>query len=326
MAAFEVGGRQCGHGFDWSQWQTQRDLGAIAATQDFAVFKASEGDTFRDPAFRAHVTNADARDLLHGTYHFARPDWSDGGPYQDGRQEARLILSLLPDTARFVVLDLEATVLDAFNTTEYVRGFWDQVIETGRFPVLEQRVTYVGKFFNWYHSVAVAGMSVLWIPWYTAGYAPDVNPSQIAQPGWSADLWPEGWSLWQYSSSGTVAGIHPSDVNVATWQWLDAVKGDVRIPEPFIAPKEEHMAQPIWRLVDNGAEFMMVDDPGSTTGFAWRHLLSSQQINDQAANYRVNPAAVVNLGVEGSVPWDEMFARHPIQNGPHARPSAGPNV
>lgn len=244
-----VGGRTVVHGFDWSQWQRPRDLAGVTATQAFAVFKATEGDTFGDPAYLAHVANADAAGLIHGAYHFARPDWSDGSPFGDGRQEARQFLDRLAPTERFAVLDLEATVLDAARTTDYVRGWLDELEASRRFPLREQRVIYVGKFFAWYHAVDVAGRAVLWIPWYTAGYSPNVDPAAIPLPGWSVDLWPEGWAIWQYSSSGTVAGVHPSDVNVATVEWWQAVAGDTPTdPQPFPAPEVHDMAAPVFTL------------------------------------------------------------------------------
>jgi GH25 family lysozyme M1 (1,4-beta-N-acetylmuramidase) len=219
-----VGGRPCVRGFDWSYWQPVRDMAAaVAEGNQFGIIKASEGDNYRDPRYGAHVDACDATGLIVGAYHFARPDASDGGPYGDGRQEARLFLSLIDDRIDFAVLDLEASVLSPADTTAYVFGWWDQIAESGRFPTRSQRVTYVGKYFAWQHAIAVAGTSVLWLPSYTAGYTPNVDPARIGLPGWSDDLWPEGWALWQYSSSGTVAGVSPSDVNVATVEWFDQI-------------------------------------------------------------------------------------------------------
>lgn len=254
-----VGGRRCVYGFDWSYWQPPRGL-RLAKLQghEFAVIKATEGDAYRDPRYRQHIDSVVDAGLVPGAYHFARPDWSDGGPYGDGRQEAELFLSVLDDRVDFAVLDLEATVLDAARTTDYVLGWWDRIMESGRFPIREQRLTYVGFYFNWRHAVAVRDRSCLWVPGYTAGYQNNPDPAQIALPRWAADLWPEGWCIWQYTSSGTVAGLHPSDVNVGLVSWLDAVRtgqpgmhGEVEDHLPD--DEEDHMQ--LWQIEGDPAVF-----------------------------------------------------------------------
>lgn len=220
-----IGGKECHLGFDWSWWQPPRPLGSARdAGHRFGILKATEGDAYRDSRYRTHLDNVIGAGLLPGAYHFARPDWTDGGPYWDGRQEADLFLSVIDDRVRFCVLDLEATILDAARTTDYVLGFWDRIVESGRFPTREQRLTYVGFFFNWLHAAKVREHSCLWIPAYTGGNRPNPDPTTLAPPRWAADLWPEGWCLWQFSSTSTVAGLYPSDINVALATWLDAVE------------------------------------------------------------------------------------------------------
>lgn len=248
-----IGNRDCVLGFDWSVWQTPRSVNdAAAAGHEFMVVKATEGDAYRDPRYGQHVANGVAAGLTVGAYHFARPDWTDGGPYWDGRQEARLFLSAIDDRVRFVVLDLEASVLDAARTTDYVVGFWDEMTGSGRYPLREQRLTYVGFYFNWLHAMGVRDRSCLWVPAYTAGYTRDPDPRRLPLPRWSADLWDEGWCIWQYTSSGTVAGLHPSDVNVGVTSWLDAVRagepGDHgRMADEGLDKREEDDMQ-LWQI------------------------------------------------------------------------------
>lgn len=294
-----VGGRACGHGFDWSIYQPPRDHRGDG--QDFAVSKATEGNGYRDPRYRDHVSTFDAARLLHGAYHFARPS---GYGYADGQQEAALLLATLAPSERFVVLDLEATVLSALETANYVLGFWDEVIRSGRFPRRDQRVTYVGKWFSYVHTARISEVSVLWIASYTAGYTPNVSPERIALPAWSVDLWPEGWALWQYSSSGTVAGVHPSDVNVATWAWLNSVAGATATPsglEPFTAPERTDMGQPVYETTDGGL-YYLADAPGTPDGVGWRWIRGTEQANHLAIAGRVELARVCKVGVGAGKP------------------------
>src|SRR5215213_4444512 len=56
----------------------------------FAYVKASEGTTFADPKYAAHVTGAKAARIRTGAYHFARPDTRSSDPARDGRVGARV--------------------------------------------------------------------------------------------------------------------------------------------------------------------------------------------------------------------------------------------
>lgn len=218
-----VGGRVCVRGWDDSQYQPTLDA-AQARDEGYAfgVIKASEGNGWTDPAWSWHVDNIEKANLPWLAYHFARPD---GTPDADGAAEADFVLTKLAghDSCRGLVLDLEASSLDAAGTAAYVVAFWNRVCVVRPDWAREQRVTYVGKWFGYQHVQAIHDLSVLWIPAYTVGYTADPDPSLIPLPAWSDDLWPEGWAIWQYTSSGTVAGVHPVDCNVATLDWWNAV-------------------------------------------------------------------------------------------------------
>lgn len=222
-----VAGRESVHGFDWSVWQAPRSF--VGSNQAFAIFKVTEGDQsgaveIVDRRYRQHVANADAAGIVHGAYHFARPDLSTHGPaYHDGVDEARRFLERLAPTTAFVALDLEETECNPWDTAAFATGFWDAVCNESRYKAREQRLTYVGRWFAWQHAVSVGSRTCLWLPSYTGAYRANPDPEHLPLPAWSDDLWPEGWTMWQYSSSGTVAGTHPSDVNVATKRWHDVV-------------------------------------------------------------------------------------------------------
>lgn len=239
-----IGQRECVFGFDWSMHQLPQALAAAKVEgHEFVVLKASEGVGYLDPAYHEHCWEARSAGLSCGAYHFARPGGRD--PYGDGRAEAEWFLSLLEDDTAFVALDLESSDVGPMGTTAFAVGFWDYTVESARFPWRDQRLQYVGAYFNWVHTVELAGQVVLWLPSYTAGYARDPDPERIPLPKWSTDLWPSGWDLWQYTSSGTVAGLHPSDVNVATSRWLNAIRNTtLDEEEPVAEPKVIAWTQP----------------------------------------------------------------------------------
>lgn len=317
-----IGGRECVHGYDVSVWQDPASVGG-AGGHEFAVVKATEGDNYRDPNFWRHVAVAVDAGRLVGAYHFARPSWGAAGPYRDGQLEAQLFLGAIDDRIRFGVLDLEATALEADRTAEFVCGWLDEIIASGRFPIREQRVTYVGKYFNWVHTQRAVD-SVLWIPWYTAGFQSDPDPRYIDLPGWSADLWPEGWALWQYTSSGTVARAHPVDCNVATRQWLDAVRGDVRSPEPFPPPEVEHMPRPVYRFPDGidhpdaGAKLIDLRNGAfpkadGTLGYGphWYITSNDTEIFELAVQGEILVTADPQFFAAGNDNLDRLFEAHP---------------
>lgn len=248
MKTLNIGGRECVLGLDWSTWQTPRNL-RPAKEQGFevAVVKATEGDAYRDPRFRAHVDNATDAELTVGAYHFARPDWSDGTPAADGAQEARHVLSAIDSRVQFVVLDLEATILTARQTTEYAVGFWQEIVAFGRFPIRAQRMTYVGRWFGFEHTQALPELSCLWIPSYTdPRQLPNPNPEHLELPAWHSDLWPEGWCGWQYTDKGTAGGLHPSDCNVFTTDWLRSVRTGTQHDTQHFARQEDEMPRPTY--------------------------------------------------------------------------------
>ena len=186
-------------GIDISHWQGTIDWTRVAAAgKRFAFMKASEDIDYVDPTYPANRAAANANGILIGAYHFAQPDPSPG----DAPAEADHFLAtaqiakgdLLP------VLDLEvAGGLNQSQLQAWVRAYLGRIYErTGVRGVIYVSPAFWVKYAGDTTWFADNGYEVLWIAHWTTATAPTVP----------ADAWGgNGWSFWQYTSSGSVSGI-----------------------------------------------------------------------------------------------------------------------
>ncbi|RYO75638.1 hypothetical protein DL764_010363 [Monosporascus ibericus] len=67
-------------GFDISHYQSTpyNFDGAYSSGARFVIIKATEGTTYKDPAFSSHYTGATDAGFIRGAYHFAHLDSSSG--------------------------------------------------------------------------------------------------------------------------------------------------------------------------------------------------------------------------------------------------------
>jgi len=186
-------------GLDVSHWQNTIDWLAVAAAgRTFTYIKASEDVDFVDNMYATNRAAANAAGLVIGAYHFAQPDASAG----DARAEAdHFVDTATPASGDLLpVLDLERSGgLSQTALITWVRDWLDRVEE--RLGV--RAVIYCSPNFwtnymgdtTWF---ANNGYSVLWVAHWTTAADPTV-------PGgaWGAN----GWTFWQYTSSGVVPGI-----------------------------------------------------------------------------------------------------------------------
>ncbi len=186
-------------GLDVSHWQNAIDWLAVAGSgKTFAYIKASEDIDFVDQNYAANRASANAAGLVIGAYHFAQPDASAG----DAAAEADHFV----DTAQPVagdllpVLDLERTgSLSPTVLTAWVRDYLARIQERlGVHAVIYCSPNFWKNYMadtTWF---ANNGYQVLWVAHWTTAADPTV-------PGgaWGAN----GWTFWQYTSSGIVPGI-----------------------------------------------------------------------------------------------------------------------
>jgi GH25 family lysozyme M1 (1,4-beta-N-acetylmuramidase) len=186
-------------GIDISHWQGTIDWVKVAAAgKRFAFMKASEDIDFVDTTYPANRAAANANGIIIGAYHFAQPDTSPG----DAQAEADHFL----DTAHIAsgdlppVLDLEVSGgLTVPQLQDWVRGYLGRIYErTGVRGVIYMSPAFWVKYAGDTTWFADNGYKVLWIAHWTTASAPTLP----------ADAWGgNGWTFWQYTSSGSVSGI-----------------------------------------------------------------------------------------------------------------------
>jgi GH25 family lysozyme M1 (1,4-beta-N-acetylmuramidase) len=186
-------------GIDVSHWQNTIDWAKVAsAGKKFAFIKATESTDFVDNMYATNRAKAKANGIRVGAYHFARP----GTNSNDAVNEANwFIKNAGPVSGELLpVLDLEVTGgLTDSQLEAWTKAFMDRVYAlTG-----VKGAIYVSPSF-WSNNVgnstkiASGGYKVLWVAHWTSGSSPTVPGNN-----WNGN----GWTFWQYTSSGTVAGI-----------------------------------------------------------------------------------------------------------------------
>jgi GH25 family lysozyme M1 (1,4-beta-N-acetylmuramidase) len=186
-------------GIDISHWQGTINWTSVAAAgKKFAFMKASEDTDYVDPTYPTNRSQAKAAGLLVGAYHFAQPSSVAGN---GAAQADHFLAAATPASGElFPVLDLErSNGLGTAALTTWVRGYLDRIYQrTGVRAIIYCSPnfwrTYMGDT-NWF---SLNGYEVLWIAHWTTAPAPSLPAG-----GWGGD----GWTFWQYSSSGSVPGI-----------------------------------------------------------------------------------------------------------------------
>lgn len=196
------------HGIDVSHWQGTVDWPTVSGTDKVFVFlKASDvvsGVDYVDPTYLGNRAEAQAAGLLAGAYHFARPS---------GTTPAEITASAVHQADLFVstaqlhpgdllpVLDLEvgglAVSMPVADLTLWVQSYLDEVwYQTGLRGIIYTSPSFWSNRLGNTAAFANQGYT-LWLAHWTTG-TPTV-------PG--ANWGGQGWTFWQYTSSGTVAGI-----------------------------------------------------------------------------------------------------------------------
>lgn len=178
------------------------DWSAVAnAGIGFAAVKATEGAYYQNPYALSDLAEAKAAGLSVAAYAFAIPD-GNGASSNPVLQADDLISYLGPlSTSVPIMLDVEYNPysggecygLGAASMVSWIAGFSAEVVaKTGRSPIVYTPAQW------WDTCTGGSGafrQDSLWLPDYTSASSPALPA------GWA------NWSIWQYSSVGTVSGI-----------------------------------------------------------------------------------------------------------------------
>jgi GH25 family lysozyme M1 (1,4-beta-N-acetylmuramidase) len=216
-----------------------------AAGYTFAAIKATEGGYYANPWYAGDAAGAADAGLTVTGYHFAIPNVSGGAAQAD------FAVSHLGDAAsgrpRALAVDLEYDPYAATDHTNQCYGMsapelvgWISAFSsearrlTGQTPAVYTTAAWWGACTG---DSAAFGSASLWV----AGYGRD----RPARPG----AW-RSWTVWQYTSAGTVPGIPASgstDVSYAAGYAAAAVSqagGAASQPGPF-RPAATRRAVPV---------------------------------------------------------------------------------
>jgi len=195
-------------GIDVSYYQGTIDWAAVRGDGvEYAFVRATDGLGYIDSKFEQNWEGARAQGILRGAYQFFRPN-------ENPVAQADLLLQKLQGVTPGElppVIDVEATGgLQPAVVAEAVRAWVDRVRPViGREPII-----YTGFYF-WRDQVGAADFTAsrLWHAQYTTTACPTIAPP-----------W-QDWAFWQYTSTGTVAGI-TGNVDVNRWNGTRAQLDD----------------------------------------------------------------------------------------------------
>jgi len=186
-------------GIDISHWQGVVDWPQVkAAGKRFVYLKATESTDFIDSTYATNRAQAKGQGLKVGAYHFARPGTNAG----DAVAEADwFIKNAAPVSGELIpVLDLEVSggLTDA-QLEAWTKAFLDRVYAlTGVRGAIYVSPSFWSTYVGNSTKIAAAGYKVLWVAHWTSGSTPTTPGAN-----WNGN----GWTFWQYTSSGTVPGI-----------------------------------------------------------------------------------------------------------------------
>ncbi|MEZ4441408.1 MAG: GH25 family lysozyme [Polyangiaceae bacterium] len=174
-------------GIDVSYYQGSINWPAVAGDVDFAISRVNHGGFF-DPEFDTNWAASRDAGLIRGAYQYFDPG---GDPVAQATTLIDAIGELAPGDLP-PVIDVESTDGLGANAIANNVGIWLDMVESalGRAPII-----YTGSYF-WNDNVGTDAFTdhPLWIAHYTTG-CPNLPTV------WSR------WGFWQYTSTGSVAGI-----------------------------------------------------------------------------------------------------------------------
>ena len=196
----------------WRQYVNWHRVAADEANHQFAITKATQGDKFIDPTFDENWAGMRRVELIRGAYHYFRPEYD---PVKQADHFLRVMEGINHSSDLPLILDVERgnarerelwRALGNTNArlTHVRRGLERLEQRTGRRPILYTNLATWREYFG---DSSALSRYPLWI----ANYG--VNQPNVPGNNWGG----QGWSLWQFTESGSVDGVNegdpPTDIN-----------------------------------------------------------------------------------------------------------------
>lgn len=193
-------------GIDISMWNTVTSWTAIRAGQDFVMIRATH-TTYVDPKLKEYATAAQENGIKKGFYIFFVPSAFD----DTVKAEADVFWNSIKGYSQeiYPMLDIETVRLNEDPSMYATKPWMISCLKTflaefkkvsGKSPILYASPSFVNEYLD-------SGFSgyKFWIAHYTSAALP-----------MGTNVWSR-WDAWQYSSTGSVAGISGSvDLDRAT--------------------------------------------------------------------------------------------------------------
>ncbi len=186
-------------GIDVSQWQNTINWPLVpGAGKSFVIMRATLGETYVDPTYATNHAGARQVGLAVTAYHYAKPSLSanDAIIQADNFVENAALLpgDLLP------ALDIEETGgLAPADLQAWVQSWLTEVnLRLGVHAMIYSNPSFWTNAMGNTTMFADEGYTTLWVAHWTSNASPTVPANN-----WEG----HGWTFWQYSDCGAVAGI-----------------------------------------------------------------------------------------------------------------------
>lgn len=275
-------------------WQQQWNMGAR-----FAYVKASEGNYYTNELFGSQYQDSRSVGMIRGAYHFAIPNWSSGA------DQARYFVAngggwtadgyTMPPVLDFEFNPYAGRTINGFyfgdtcygmsgsQLASWVRDFGNTMQAlTGRLPAIYTNTSWWNQCLG---TQTGFGDYPLWVAAYPS--SPSDNAGAVPA-GWS------NYSLWQYSSTGPLAG--DSNVWNGDYPSLQRFAGTVLPTGSFdelsvsrngteVSLRARGWSVDLANIAASNQTHVYVTAPdGSTTGYPWTANTSRPDV-DQALGY-----------------------------------------
>ena len=208
------------YGIDISSHQRNIDL--TAGKYDFAIIKATEGVSFKDPSFEKFAVQLTGLNKLVGCYHFARPDLH--GTTSEIKKEADWFISVVRKAGllnkTILVLDWETEPMDR---EDLLNAFVHRVEnQTGITPFIYGSKYKLNSWKNWW--------AISHCPIWMALWPSISRPSTGIDPSFTKPDKTVNWTIWQYTSVGTYPNYKGNidldycELTAEKWKKLAGVK------------------------------------------------------------------------------------------------------